>query len=534
MLQAIDADSFFKGNRPPGIPADSPAPDWNGMVRHAGELNPSHFPLDELKAILERENVRIGAGEKALDAIRSIGSDTIFIVSGQQAGLFGGPLYTFYKAMHSLRLSERLSESLSRKAVPVFWIASDDHDLEEVKSLGLYSPDGSPFRLEYAPVTVRPGIPVGEIVLDEGVNKAIETLAARMTPGGRADAYLDMLRRAWQPGFTWGEAFARQMSGLFSHWGLVLLDPHWRGIKKLFADVMRRELENPLASSQLVNEEAEKFESAKTRRKALRKPDDSTNLFLENEGIRTPLLWRNSSFFAGQTRFSKGELLALLESEPERFSPGAALRPICQDSFLPAAALIAGPGERIYLEQLSPLYRLFNVERSIPWPRASFTLLDRRSMRIAEKEHITPETLFKGIDRIRTELAKETFPPELKIELDSLVKNTGEGFDRVAARIRSLDPTLVDMVEKEKGKALHIVEGILERAVRAHKAETAVAETRIASAAYFLLPEGGAQERWFGLDAVYPALGEEGLREMMEFTSPGEERHRVVRMGDEG
>ncbi|MFA6470943.1 MAG: bacillithiol biosynthesis BshC, partial [Candidatus Latescibacterota bacterium] len=241
---------------------------------------------------------------------------------------------------------------------------------------------------------------------------------------------------------------------------------------------------------------------------------------------------RNDSFSADQTRFSQSELIALLESEPERFSPGAALRPVCQDFLLPAAALIAGPGERIYLSQLTPLYRHFHVERSIPWPRASFTILDRRSLRIAEKEHITPDTLFKGIDHIRTELARESFPPELKLALDTLAHTTTEGFDHVAAQIRSLDPTLADMVEKEKGRALHIVEGITDRAIRTQKAGTAVAETRIASASYFLLPEGGAQERWFGLDAVYSTLGEEGLKEMMEMTSPGEQKHRVVRMGD--
>lgn len=534
MLQTIEAAVFFKGDRPPGIPADSPAPDWNALLRHAGLLASARFPLDTLKTILEGENTRMGAGEKALDSIRSLGADTVFIVAGQQAGLFGGPLYTMYKAIHSIRLSERLSESLSRKVIPLFWIASDDHDLEEVKSLGLRTADGSPFRVDYAPAAVTPGIPVGEIVLDEGVNKAIETLAARITPGARADAYLDILRRAWQPGVRWSEAFARQMADLFSPWGLVLLDPRWKGIKPLFSGIMRRELEEPLASSSLVNEEADRAGSAATRRKALRKPEDSTNLFLETDGIRHPLLWRNDIFSAGQTRFSKGELLALLESEPERFSPGAALRPICQDALLPAAALIAGPGERIYLDQIAPLYDWFGVNRSIPWPRASFTLLDRRSLRIAEKEHIPPEKLFQGIDRIRTELAVATFPPELKLALDKLAHTTTEGFDRVAEKIRSLDPTLGDMVEKEKGKALHIVEGISERAVRAHKADTAVAETRTHSAAYFLLPEGGAQERWFGLDAVYPVLGEEGLREMMELTSPGEEKHRVVKMKGEG
>jgi bacillithiol synthase len=533
MLQSIDADIFFKGDLPPGIPADSPAPDWNELVSHARALNTSHYPLDALKLILERENAGIGAGEKALDSIRSIDADTIFIVSGQQAGLFGGPLYTAYKAMHSIRLSARLSEALSRNVVPVFWVASDDHDIEEVKSLGLRTADGSTFRVEYSPAGVTPGIPVGEIILDDGIGKAIETLAAHIIPGERADKYLEMIHNSWQPGVRWGEAFARQMSALFSPRGLVLLDPRWKGIKKLFAPIIRHELENPLASSSLVNEEADRFENAKSRSKALRKPVDSTNLFLETDGVRNPILLRKDRFIAGRANFSKDELLALLDSEPERFSPAAALRPVCQDFLLPAAALIAGPGERIYLNQITPVYDHFNVNRSIPWPRASFTILDPRSLRIAEKEHISPEKLFSGIDLLRSGLAKENIPQELRLELDRLAKNTGEGFDRVAAQIRNLDPTLGDMVEKEKGKALHIIEGIRDRAIKAQKANSGFTESRISSAANFLLPEGGAQERWFGMDAIYPLLGEDGLKEMMEMMSPGEEKHRVVRIKDE-
>jgi bacillithiol synthase len=535
MLQTIEAELFFKGDRPPGIPADAAAPDWNALPGHAQSLASSGFSPDVLKTILERENTRTGAGEKALESIRSIDVDTLFIVAGQQAGLFGGPLYTMYKAIHVIRLSARLSEALSRNVVPVFWIASDDHDLDEVKSLGLRTPDGSPFRVEYTPAAVTPGIPVGEIVLVDSIAVAIETLAARMTPGERADTYLGIIRSAWQPGIKWSDAFARQMAALFSSWGLVLLDPRWKGIKPLFSGIMSRELEDPLASSKLVNEEADRAGSSAARRKALRKPENSTNLFFEtDDGVRNPVLWQNETFSAGQSRFSKAELLSLLESAPERFSPGAALRPVCQDFLLPAAALIAGPGERIYLEQIAPLYTYFKVNRSIIWPRASFTLLDKKSLRTAEKEKVSLDIFFRGADRIKTELAKKSFPPELKLALDTLSQTTTEGFDRVAAQIRSLDPSLVEMVEKEKGKALHIIEGISDRALRAHKSDSSLAETRTRSAAYFLSPQGGAQERWFGMDAIYPALGEDGLKEMMERTSPGEEKHRVVKFKDEG
>lgn len=139
MIQTIDSETFFTGGRPACIPADAPVPDMDSLFARARALSreSSRYPLNSLRDILARENRRIGAVDTALESVRSIGPGAVFVVAGQQAGLFGGPLYTLYKAMHAVRLAERIAAATGTTVIPVFWTASDDHDFDEVRSIGV-------------------------------------------------------------------------------------------------------------------------------------------------------------------------------------------------------------------------------------------------------------------------------------------------------------------------------------------------------------------------------------------------------------
>jgi len=364
----------------------------------------------------------------------------------------------------------------------------------------------------------------------KGIINAIDTLTKHLSPGMYAQRYIDMIRSAWQPDRQWTDAFAAHLTEMFSGTGLVLLDPRWKGIKELFKNVFFAELTDPLASTALVNREADKLTSRLKSKKVLRKHEGSTNLFIEMEGVRHPLNFSNNEFTASEHPFSKSELFDLIDSDPERFSPAAALRPVCQDTILPVAALISGPGERAYLRQVKPLYDMFKVNGSLLWPRASFTVIDQRTIRTATKEKIALSKLFENLDSIHTKLTWNTFPEDVKHELDSIDQTIRSGFDSLAERIGSIDSTLVKSVEKGKGKALHIIKEISERAMRSHKAKTAVSETRLASASYFLRPQNGPQERWFGADSILPLLEDEEFKKFITLTSPNEEYHRIIIM----
>ncbi len=528
MNRFIDARDFFGDERPSAVPDDAAAPDFDALVKRAESLDSGRFPLDGIADILAREHGRLGAPEATKRRIEAIGPDTVFVVAGQQAGLFGGPLYTLYKAMHAVGLSRRLSHASGRDVVPLFWVASDDHDFDEVGSLGLNTGDGNTVRVSCRPANLTDGMPVSALRLDGGITDALETLKSSLPPGDVGEDYQNMLHDVWRPGERWTDAFARQLLFLFRDRGLVLFDPAWEGVKGLFRDIFLVELDDPAASVRLINERADAFDSARLRKKALRRPETATNLFIIVNGIRQTLEYEDGSFRAGDSRFSDRDIRAIVRSEPERISPAAALRPVCQDAVLPTAALVAGPGERLYLGQARPVYDLFGIAPSIVWPRASFTVIDMRTLRNARREGVEPPLLFGGMDRITSFLAEKTFPPELDTAFAGLERAVETGFDRIAETITELDPTLSDAARKEAGRAVHIVEGLRGKAIRSHKAAMDVSERRLRTAAAFLLPENHPQERWFGADAILHALDGGGFESFIEATSPGEENHRIV------
>ncbi|MFC1608298.1 bacillithiol biosynthesis BshC, partial [Candidatus Latescibacterota bacterium] len=263
MINVREAQSFFGPNdRPQILPSDAVPPDWQELVERTASLDSTHYPVDSLAQILATEHTRLGVPEQSLKAIDSMSSDSVFVVCGQQAGLFGGPLYTLYKALHAVRLAQRLGDAAGRNVVPVFWIASDDHDFDEVAGIGIRSSDGSTQRAGYRPSSYREGMPVGDVVLGDGIGEAILALEKSLPPGERSSHYLNIVREAWRPGVKWADAFAAQMAAICGQYGLVLLDPRWPGIKRLFSSVMADEIKQPLASTDHVNKQADRLEKS--------------------------------------------------------------------------------------------------------------------------------------------------------------------------------------------------------------------------------------------------------------------------------
>ena len=352
MTSLISALEFFEGTTPPFLPGDTSTPDWEGLCQHVSSISAT-YPVAELRKVLLEGNTRIGASPEARARIEAMSERTVFVVAGQQAGLFGGPLYTIYKALHAARLAERLAETTGRDVIPIFWIASDDHDFDEVSHLGIRTPTGNAVTVTCRPETYREGMPVGDIVLDCNISDAVEKILSSMPGGDRRDWYADLLWNTWKPDVLWSDSFTREIAALTGETGLVMLDPRWHGFKELCVPVMMQEIDEPLVSTKLINAAADAFDSAGEKRKGLRKNDTATNLFIEIDGIRAPLQYNEGTFKALDNVYDANDITGMLSTEPGLFSPAAGLRPVCQDSVMPVAAMIAGPGERRYLSQLS-------------------------------------------------------------------------------------------------------------------------------------------------------------------------------------
>ena len=532
LLTAADCDTFFGGARPPVLSADAPAPDWEALVTRVRGLETSRHSLDAVRDVLVSGHERIGAPGAVRARAESVGTDTVFIVAGQQAGLFGGPLYTWYKAMHAVRLASRLTVATGRDVRPLFWVASDDHDLSEIDRHIVRGGDGEPSAIEYLPADAVEGMPASALVLDDGIADAAAALSDALPKGERGDRYRAVVAGCWRPGTRWCDAFARHLLSLLGEAGLMVFDPSWAGARRLFTGIYRHEIAEPGASTALLNAAADDAGSARERKRSIRRPADATNLFVLMEGIREPLYVDGAGGFrAGGARFSADDLILVIDDDPAPISPAAALRPLCQDAALPVAATIAGPGERVYLGQAGVLSDRFGVDSSLIWPRASFTIVEPRILRTADKEGIPIAALFHDADRLARELAEESFPVDAAAAFDRLGDALRQGIDVVAGALRGIDPTLVATAEKEGGRLVHGIDRLRDRAIRAHKDVRAVSADRFRSALAFLVPDAHPQERRYGIDVLYPFLGDDGIEELTGLTSPGEERHRIVTPG---
>jgi len=341
-----------------------------------------------LVAALERHARRLGAPAAALDNIARLAHpEARAVVTGQQTGLLLGPTYTLSKAMTAVRIAADL-DSEERPVVPVFWLASQDHDGAEIDHG--YLLDGSE-TLRRVEVKLPADVASGRCRFDSEMLAAVKRSLAGHTPRPPFEAeVMALLSEAAGVSSTFADWFAAQLYRLLGDTGLVLLDPLEPGIAELFAPVLERELQDPRTSPRLINEAGDRLRE-RGYSPQLGRGHEATNLFVELEdepaGLmrRTLLRVDGRGFSAGGRSFSRDELLARLVADPASITPAAGLRPITQDHVLPTAVFVLGPGELAYVAQLRGVYRHHGVAMPLAWPRASVTVLEPVAARLLER-----------------------------------------------------------------------------------------------------------------------------------------------------
>ena len=310
------------------------------------------------------------------------------VVTGQQAGLFGGPLFVLYKALAARKVAAALQERRRAPVVPVFWVASDDHDFAEVRTCTVLDESGRLRALRYEPRREPAAQPASRIVLDETVTDLVGELKRYLPESPHRDASLDLLARCYVPGATLAGAFAHLISLLFPD--LVVLDPSDPGIKALAAPVMMRELREESPTSRLARDVGPRLLAAGYHQQVPVRPG-FLNLFVVMEGERRALGIQNGDIEVRGLgrRIPRDEAARLLTEDPAAWSPGALLRPLVQDHLLPTAAYVGGPAEIAYHAQIGPSYAHFHIPRPVLMPPRGW------------------ETAGKGFDRDRVLDAKE-------------------------------------------------------------------------------------------------------------------------------
>ncbi len=467
-----------------------------------------------------------GAVEAEVAAARLGEDGSVAIVTGQQAVLFGGPLYVLYKALAAMRVAAELERRRGVPAVPVFWVASDDHDFAEIRSATVLDEAGRLHTFRLKPRHEPAGQPAWRITLDEGIGALVDEAAARLPESPFREAVVERLRACYAPGESLSGAFARFLSALLP--GLVVLDPADPGLKTLAEQVLRREIEEGSPTSRLAAETGRAL-LATGYHQQVPVRDGFLNLFLLADGERRALAFRGDAVEVRGTgrRLAVAELVRRLEEEPQAFSPGVLLRPLVQDWLLPTATYIGGPGEIAYHAQIGPSYAHFGITRPVLLPRPSLTLIEPSQRRALESERLTLAELEDDPEALLARWAREAYP-EVEAAFERARAALGGEMTAVEETLAALDPTLRAAANAARGRALHQVEALHEKATRALKKRDQARAERLRRSRDALFPGGSFQERGLGLLGPLARYGPALVEEIRERMDPWARGHQVL------
>lgn len=478
--------------------------------------------LAEQNAAWKNEGAEVQAN---IEALRHPG--TITVVTGQQVGLFGGPLYTLYKTCTALAWAEHLAEQTGRTVVPVFWIEGEDHDFDEIAHTHVLA-HNEVVSIDYTPDPAPTG-PVGPHTLSDAIRAPLTTLNDALPPSDFKPAVYGAVADAYTPEHTLEDAFARLIATWFADTGLVLLNPDDRRLKELVRPLITHDMDHSTAAVEAVQSAGEALQADGYHMQVQARP---TNFFwMETDG-RYAIDANDDGTFTlrhdGRT-WSRDELQRRIEEKPERFSPNVVTRPLVQDQLLPTAAYVAGPGEISYFAQYSDVYEWAGTTMPLIVPRASMTLveskvqkvLDKYNVSVHEVEQHTPEQLFQSV-----------VVDVMDIDIDDAFGQTAsrihQALNDLKPAAEAVDATMGRSVEATRATFVNELDDLKQRVVRAEKRQQDEVRAQIEKACVNLMPTHNLQERTLNPTYFFNKYSMDLLDTIRAHIDVGDASHRLI------
>jgi bacillithiol biosynthesis cysteine-adding enzyme BshC len=473
-----------------GNPADPAA--WRETI---GRVQRAPRDRARLAAVLAAQQDRREAPEAARrNAARLADPATVAVVTGQQAGIFGGPLYTLLKAVTTIQLARLVEREHGVAAVPVFWVEAEDHDWEEVRTATVLDGDFTVASLTLHTLEGAGEQPVGSLRFDAGVDQTISALEQLLAPSEFTAEVLGTLRRRYRAGATLGAACAGWFDDLLGQHGLVVFESNDAAAKPAAADLFARELANPSRTAALVSESAAAM-SRLGHAPQVEPAADAVCLFHLSDAGRQPIRRQGADYLIGETVRAAADLVAEASAHPERFSPNVLLRPLVQDRLFPTVCYVGGPSELAYQAELGPLYRELGVERPLLASRTSATLVDSAAARFLDR-HDVPYEAFQTQDELAlNRLLEGQLPPSV----DQAISAIGQYVDARAADLKStvetIDPTLSSVIDTTFDRIRGTLDTMQAKIVQASKKKDDTLRRQFIRTRALLFPDGHPQER---------------------------------------
>lgn len=425
-------------------------------------------------------------------------SDTncVAIVTGQQAGLFGGPLFTLLKALTALQLAEHVRREHGVPAVAVFWVDAEDHDWDEVKSCGVLDGDATPRSISIGnPLGAHAG-PVARVQLDETIAAAVTDLQSALPATEFTTPLLDDLRQAYQPGVGMADAFARWLERILGTRGLVVFDSSDPAAKPLAAHVFAQEIDHAGETSRLATEAGEALRG-RGYHAQVTPNDDSLALFHMNAG-REPIKIAAGGLQVGDNTTPAATLAERARQHPVEFSPNVLLRPIVQDTIFPTVCYVAGPSELAYLAQLRGVYEAFSLPMPLIYQRATATLVDSNAMRFLSKYDVQLESLRAQDEAALNELLIAQLPASVEVAIQVAGDTIEQRMDALAREVPLIDATLEGATRSALSRMQDDLKKLHGKIVQAAKRKDETLRRQFHHAQAQAFPSGHPQEREVG------------------------------------
>lgn len=485
---------------------------------------------DRLADALSKANQLWQAPPQTLENIERLRqSDAVAVVTGQQAGLFTGALYTVYKAFSIVKTAEKL-RARGVNAVPIFWIASEDHDFAEAAETFVLDRENRIVKIEIETNAANENLPVGNIPLDDSIEIAIEHLFDQLPKTEFTAQLHNLIAETYQPNRSLSECFARLMIKLFGKWGLVLLNPLDVQLKKLVAPIYELALARSAEITSALIEQNRKLAEHGFHQQ-IKVENDSFPFFLFDENGKRTALERAGNKIKPKkqkTEFELKDLIVIASENPQRLSPNATLRAAVQDFLLPTICYVGGAAEVAYFAQTAAVYKILKRPATAVFHRASLSVVEPNVRRTFEKYGLTLDDFFLKPDILWAKIVGEHLNNDAAEVFRAAEENITIQLDRLNRSLATIDRTLADNLAKRRKKILWHVGALRNKFVKAEMRRNETANRRLETAFAQVYPRAALQERSLNVAWLLALHGENVLDWIYQAIDVDAKEHQIL------
>ncbi|MDA0986336.1 MAG: bacillithiol biosynthesis cysteine-adding enzyme BshC [Bacteroidetes bacterium] len=473
--------------------------DWEIILENVSSRK---YERSLLVQILSEQNKSIHCSVSTLANIDLLyNENSLAIVTGQQIGILGGPLYTIYKLITCIKLTESLKQTFPKyNFVPGFWAEAEDHDFLEINKITSVDNHNKLNTIEYLIGEKQPEkylTPVGNLKFDIKISEFIEKLKLLFTETEFTPPLFDLINSLYRDGKNFCDSFNELLNQLFHQYGVIFINPNTPALKQIAKNVFVNELSNNSeVSKRVIKTSAELEENYHAQLKS-----KSVNLFLNHKGGRYSIEPQTDHYFLKNTRqtFPMSELKELANTNPENFSTNVVLRPIYQDTILPTVAYVAGPSEICYFAQLKSVYEYFDIPMPIIYPRASITLIEKKISAISEKFNLELQNMMLNPLELKKLITEQNGEVDFESLYSGLLNKMINLTNEAKFGILQIDPTLEGPLNSFVQKIVSGIQVLKEKTIQAKTNRDNVIENQYIKFLNNIFPLNQPQERVFNI-----------------------------------